>query len=61
MLKQIFLLWIRLFLYIIAVSYLISLRWEEFRPKNLYVYIIGSLVLAVIYTMIRRNRQNTSG
>ena len=47
-----------MFLAVIAVSYLVSRFYKQFEPTQIYLYLIGSLIFAVVMEFIKPKKTN---
>ncbi|MCW3085797.1 MAG: hypothetical protein JWP12_3163 [Bacteroidetes bacterium] len=56
MIKQIFFTWVQFFFAVIAISYLVSLKYPEFEPKPIYSRLIFSFIFAVVVQVIKVQR-----
>lgn len=58
MIKNIIFTWVKIFLGIIAISYLVSLYYKEFEPKQIWLIAGGSLLVAVAIELYRSKSTN---
>lgn len=56
MIKNIISTWVKAFLAVVAISYLVSLYYKEFEPKQLFIIAIGTLVFSVVMEVIKAKR-----